>query len=218
MAHLFRLTRQFLFQKPCWKETVRHLSNGIGSCQAPPPSQVKPSTADPVAIRASDNVFPLQRSSSFTSYEEILSACGGADDAAYKRLTERSIAAYNADRENVDSRLLPVIRQNKLVLFVEGTVDNPKSLLSMNVIKMLTQLQSLPLVAIDVTAHPAILGFALTHGKKSRCPFLFVDGVCLGSHDSLMQLYQSGALAKQVAGHLTPTSPYFSAELPIALY
>ena len=94
----------------------------------------------------------------------MLNASGGTGDAVYKRLAERSIAAYNAERESVDAQLLPVLKQNKLVLFLEGSVDNPKSLLSMNVVKMLTQLQSVPLVAIDVTAHPAILGFALTHG------------------------------------------------------
>ncbi|KAL8435440.1 hypothetical protein ACSSS7_002511 [Eimeria intestinalis] len=164
----------------------------------------------------------------------MLEGSGGTSDPVYKRLAERSVEAYSAEREAVDAQLLPVLKQNKLVLFLEGTVDNPKSRLSMNVVKMLTQLQSLPLVAIDVTAHPAILGFALTHGKimkvvefvrlhgvhrkKNRCPFLFVDGVCLGSHDSLLQQYQSGALAKQIAGQLPPTSPYFAGELPIALY
>lgn len=148
----------------------------------------------------------------------MLNASGGTSDAVYKCLAQRSIQAYNAERETVDAQLLPVLKQNKLVLFLEGTVDNPKSLLSMNVVKMLTHLQSLPLVTIDTMTHPAILGFALTHGKKSRGPFLFRDGVCLGSHDNLMQLYQSGVLAKHIAGKLPPTSPYFEGELPIALY
>ncbi|CDI80986.1 Glutaredoxin-related protein, related [Eimeria acervulina] len=88
----------------------------------------------------------------------------------------------------------------------------------MNIVKILTQLQSVPLKAVDVTAHPAVLGFALTHGRKKRCPLLFSDGVCLGSHDELLQLYQSGALARQIAGQLPPTTPYFPVELPIALY
>lgn len=60
--------------------------------------------------------------------------------------------------------------------------------------------------------------FLLDCRKKNRCPFLFVDGVCLGSHDSLLQLYQSGVLAKHIAGELPPTSPYFAGELPIGLY
>ncbi|KAL8276045.1 hypothetical protein Esti_000039 [Eimeria stiedai] len=154
----------------------------------------------------------------FASLSAMLEASGGTTDAVYKRLADRSLKAYCAEREAVDAQLLPVLKQNKLVLFLEGTVDNPKSRLSMNVVKMLTQLQSLPLVVIDVTAHPALLGFALTHGKRNRCPFLFVDGVCLGSHDSLLQQYQSGVLAKQIAGQLYPTSPYFAGELPIALY
>ncbi|KAL8454299.1 hypothetical protein Emed_000408 [Eimeria media] len=180
-----------------------------------PPQQ--PAASSPKG-QAKESELALNNVPTFASFSAMLDASGGTADAVYKRLAERSLEAYRAEREAVDAQLLPVLKQNKLVLFLEGTVDNPKSRLSMNVVKMLTQLQSLPLVAIDVTTHPAILGFALTHGKKSRCPFLFVDGVCLGSHDSLLQQYQSGALAKQIAGQLPPTSPYFAGELPIALY
>ncbi|CDJ27870.1 uncharacterized protein EMH_0035660 [Eimeria mitis] len=219
MAHLFRLARPFLLPRACTKEVVFRLSTAtkVSHGAETPPAPLRVGPQGP-ALNAAEG--PLRSSSSprFDSFEEILNASGSANDGVYQRLSERSIAAYTAERESVDAQLLPVLKKNKLVLFLEGTVDNPKSLLSMNVVKMLTQLQSIPLVAIDVTAHPAILGFALTHGRKKRCPMLFLDGVCLGSHDALLQLYQSGVLARQIAGELPPTSPYFPGELPIALY
>ncbi|XP_022589120.2 uncharacterized protein LOC34617739 [Cyclospora cayetanensis] len=221
-AYLLRLARPSLLQRSCSREAVARLTTAAAAAtpQAPGGS---PPVAPPAAQGGSIPLSPQKQSSAcippaFTSFEAMLNACGGSEDTVYKRLIERSIAAYGAERESVDKHLMPILQKNKLVLFLEGTVDNPKSMLSMNVVKMLTQLQSVPLVAVDVTTHAAILGFALTHGKKSRCPLLFLDGVCLGSHDTLLQLYQSGTLAKQIAGKLPPTSQYFEGELPIALY
>lgn len=54
--------------------------------------------------------------------------------------------------------------------------------------------------------------------KKGRSPYLFVDGVCLGSHDNLMQMYYSGELARQLDGSLPKDGSTFTGELPIALY
>lgn len=101
----------------------------------------------------------------YMSLADIVRAgCGGEGDKVYEDLARRSIGAYRASREVVDAKLLPILEKHRIVLLMEGTVDAPKSKLSMNVVKMLTQLQGVPMVAIDVTAHPAILGFALTHG------------------------------------------------------
>ncbi|CDI85285.1 Chromosome III, complete sequence, related [Eimeria praecox] len=211
--------RPFVLPRACTKAAIFRLTTAARvqhRGQTPPP----PLSGGPQGPSTDVAEGPVRSNNlkQFNSLEEMLTASGGADDEVYRRLSERSIAAYNADRESVDAQLLPVLKKNKLVLFLEGTVDNPKSLLSMNIVKILTQLQSVPLTAIDVTTHPAILGFALNHGRKKRCPLLFLDGVCLGSHDSLVQLYQSGVLARQIAGQLPPTSPYFPGELPIALY
>ncbi|CDJ41361.1 hypothetical protein, conserved [Eimeria tenella] len=216
MAHIFRAVRPFINPKGYNKKLVFCLATGTNSPQSNVTSVPHSRTVvsgDTAESSSSSSILPQS-----ATFEALLKACGGPEDPVYKRLVERSTKAYNEERESVDAHLLPLLKQNRLVLFMEGTVDRPKSLASMNVVKMLTQLQSVPLMAVDVTTHPAILGFALTHAKKTRCPFLFVDGVCLGSHDTLVQLYQSGVLAKQIAGQLPQTSPYFPGELPIALY
>ncbi|KAL8427665.1 hypothetical protein Efla_007084 [Eimeria flavescens] len=219
MSTLSRLARGLVVCPSSSKEALARLTTAAGVSRG---SQAVAGQKPPASLSARGPMDATGSGSaglpSFTSFSAMLHASGGTGDAVYKRLAELSREAYNAEKEAVDAQLRPVLTQNKLVLFMEGTVDNPKSTLSMNVVKMLTQLQSLPLIAVDVTTHPAILGFALTHGKKDRCPLLFVDGVCLGSHDNLLQLYQNGALAKQIAGKLPSTSSCFAGELPIALY
>lgn len=164
MAFLLRLPRPFLLQRSCSKAAVSRLTTATSTSQTTSIAAPQLRAATAGAGRPADGTSSVGDFPSFASFDTMLNASGGTGDAVYKRLAERSIAAYNAERESVDAQLLPVLKQNKLVLFLEGSVDNPKSLLSMNVVKMLTQLQSVPLVAIDVTAHPAILGFALTHG------------------------------------------------------
>ena len=42
----------------------------------------------------------------------------------------------------------------------------PNSELSLNVVKMLTQVQAVPLLAIDVLAHPALLGYTVEKSGK----------------------------------------------------
>lgn len=169
MAHLFRLTRAFFLPSACTREVIFRLSTAAGvsrAAESAPPllrtGSQEPSTSVPGGRSCSSNLRH------FNSFEEIVDANCGANDPVYQHLSERSIDAYTADKETVDAQLLPVLKENKLVLFLEGTVDSPKSLLSLNVVKMLTQLQAVPLVAIDVTAHPAILGFALTHGWEGN--------------------------------------------------
>merc|ERR1711977_734642 len=99
-----------------------------------------------------------------------------------------------ANEADVARDLDAEISSNKMVLFMEGTPDAPRSELSMNVIKMLTQAQVVPFVAVDVLTHPAILGYAASKNAK-RTPHLYVDGAFYGDHDLLLSQFQSGRRA-----------------------
>eukprot|EP00920_Eleutheroschizon_duboscqi_P022856 GHVT01055864.1.p1 GENE.GHVT01055864.1~~GHVT01055864.1.p1 ORF type:complete len:159 (+),score=19.59 GHVT01055864.1:134-610(+) len=88
-------------------------------------------------------------------------APGSEKDAVYLAVCNSARAAYAAEKATVDASLLPLLQSQPLVLFMEGHVDAPQSLLSLNVVKMLTQAQATPLLAVDCLKHPAILGFAL---------------------------------------------------------
>ena len=70
----------------------------------------------------------------------------------------KSIASYRSNKLEVDKELDKVFSLNRVVLFSEGTVDAPKSELSLNVIRMLTEAQLVPLAHVNVLDHPSILG------------------------------------------------------------
>lgn len=73
-----------------------------------------------------------------------------------------ALAEYKKDSKGVDRVIECLIKNNKFVLFLEGTVDRPASLCAMNIVKMLTILQVLPLVTIDILAEPACYGYLNT--------------------------------------------------------
>jgi glutaredoxin-related protein len=79
---------------------------------------------------------------------------------------------------------------------MEGTVDSPKSLLSNNLVKLLTATQTVPLVCVDVLEHPAIMGYTV-HRSGSHCtPHVYVNGTFFGDYDMVMSKYKSGELKK----------------------
>merc|ERR1719230_878912 len=104
-----------------------------------------------------------------------------------------------------------------MVLFMEGTPDCPKSELSHNVVKMLTQVQATSFTAVDVLAHPAILGFTVSKSSRSRAPHLYVDGSFYADHDGLLSKFKSGEL-KTLGTEATKSSGIFGGELPVATY
>merc|ERR1711879_192634 len=107
---------------------------------------------------------------------------------------------------------------NKVVLFMEGTVDAPKSVPSLNAVRILTEAQVVPLVAIDVLAHPAILGYTVSKSGKRRAPHLYVNGSFYADHESLLAQHNTGELAKSLGTTGTMSSGTFGGELPIATY
>merc|ERR1712093_438983 len=86
------------------------------------------------------------------------------------------------------------MEKSKLVLFLEGTADAPKSAASLNVIKMLTAAQAVPVTVVDTTAHPAILGYTCAKSGKGVGPHLYKDGVFVGDYDTIARMYSAGSL------------------------
>merc|ERR1711870_107758 len=93
----------------------------------------------------------------------------------YEDLVDKSLKEYQANQSAVNADLDAELAKNKMVLFMEGTPDAPKSEASMNVVKMMTQVQAVPFLAVDVLAHPAVLGYTVTKSQRSRGPHLYVN-------------------------------------------
>ena len=125
------------------------------------------------------------------------------------RFVEKALEQYKGNKLEVDKELEKLFTSNRIVLFSEGTVDAPKSELSLNVVKMLTEMQSVPLVQVDVLQHPAIMGFTVHKSGSYVTPHLYVNGSFYGDHDRILQKYKTGELKTNIGT---------SAKVPIALY
>mmetsp|Transcript_14126 Transcript_14126/g.23201 ORF Transcript_14126/g.23201 Transcript_14126/m.23201 type:complete len:172 (+) Transcript_14126:69-584(+) len=139
-----------------------------------------------------------------------------ATAALYEDLVSKAVAEFKANEKDVASDLDAELSSNKMVLFMEGTPDAPKSELSMNVVKMLTQVQATNFLSIDVLSHPAILGYTVSKSQRSRAPHLYMDGKFYADHDGLLTKYKSGDLKS--IGSEARSSGVFGGELPIASY
>eukprot|EP00931_Biecheleriopsis_adriatica_P030464 TRINITY_DN17964_c0_g1_i2.p1 TRINITY_DN17964_c0_g1~~TRINITY_DN17964_c0_g1_i2.p1 ORF type:complete len:183 (-),score=40.93 TRINITY_DN17964_c0_g1_i2:80-628(-) len=136
----------------------------------------------------------------------------------YEDLVDKSVKEYQSNQQAVASDLDAELAANKVVLFMEGTPDAPKSEPSLNVVKMLTESQVVPLMAVDVLAHPAILGYTVSKSSKRRAPHLYVNGSFYADYDGLMAQHSSGQLAKSLGTEATKSTGTFGGELPIATY
>merc|ERR1719215_907308 len=136
----------------------------------------------------------------------------------YDNLVAKSVKEYQANQKMVADDLDAELSSNKMVLFMEGTPDAPKSEASMNVVKMMTQVQAVPFVAVDVLAHPAVLGYTVTKSQRNRGPHLYLNGSFYADHDGLLAKFNTGELAKDVGTEGAKSSGVFGGELPIATY
>ncbi|EER16725.1 Cg6 protein, putative [Perkinsus marinus ATCC 50983] len=107
--------------------------------------------------------------------------------------TKKALKCYEESKDEVDRKLDPVFNTNALVLFMDGTVDAPKGQLSLNVVKMLTeivrQIQAVPLVTVDVTEHPAVTGYTVAKSGSEVTPHLYYNGNFYGDHDRVKKLH-----------------------------
>ncbi|CAE8618181.1 unnamed protein product, partial [Polarella glacialis] len=127
-------------------------------------------------------------------------------------VVDKSVKEFQANQKEVSDNLDAELAANKVVLFMEGTVDAPKS------VKILTQAQVVPLTAIDVLAHPAILGYTVSKSQRRRAPHLYVNGSFYADYDALLAQHATGELAKALGNATTKSTGTFAGELPIATY
>eukprot|EP01067_Filipodium_phascolosomae_P000447 Filipodium_phascolosomae@DN1350_c0_g1_i1.p1 len=139
------------------------------------------------------------------------------------KVKKMAIGEYHKNKEETDKHMEEVLSENPLVLYMHGTPDWPKSALSLNVIKVMTLLQTLPLTCVDVLGHPAIVGYVHEKSKGvvgGYCPLLFFKGRVYGDHDGIMHAYQTGMLRKDLGAHLTRTPKHaiFGETLPAPVW
>ena len=123
---------------------------------------------------------------------------------------QRALESYKDNKLEVDKELDKLFTSNRIVLVSEGSVDAPKSELALNVLRMLTHIQTAPFVQVNALEHPAIFGYSVHRSGSHVLPHLYVGGNFYGDHDRLLHKFRTGELAN--LGKAVP------AQIPIALY
>ncbi len=107
---------------------------------------------------------------------------------------QKAVESYKQNKLEVDKELDKLFTSNRIVLVSEGTVDAPKSDLALNVVRMLSEVQAVPLVQVDALEHPAILGYSVHRSGSHTLPHLYVTGNFYGDHDRILARFRSGEL------------------------
>merc|ERR1719210_908161 len=161
----------------------------------------------------------VRRSAVAPLAQRSFSSCPlAATSKLYDDFAAKAVKAYQASQKEVDSSLNADLASNKMVLFMEGTPDAPKSEASLNAVRMLTQVQAVGFLSVDVLAHPALLGYTVAKCQRSRGPHLYVNGSFYADHDGLLAQFNAGELAKAIGTEGTRSTGTFAGELPIATY
>ncbi|XP_953729.1 uncharacterized protein TA17000 [Theileria annulata] len=139
----------------------------------------------------------------------------------FKDYVEFSVNSYKSSKDAVDSEMTNLLANHKLLLFMEGSVDAPKSLCAGNIVKMFTLLQVLNFHTLDVLSNPPVFGFLCSKFGEPVRNILFKDGAPFAGHDELLELFRRGKLLQALGVPKTTnksTPKEFANHLPIANY
>ena len=106
---------------------------------------------------------------------------------------EASIISEQAIAEALDS----AISGNRVMLFMKGTPERPMCGFSMRVVQALREADA-EFAAMDILPDPRIRQVLSARSGWPTIPQLFVDGELVGGCDIVMELHESGELAKIV--------------------
>ncbi|KAK1444067.1 hypothetical protein BgAZ_209430 [Babesia gibsoni] len=147
--------------------------------------------------------------------------CSVFDSPKYKKFIEDAKKSYGGNRE-VDAAMAEMLTSKPLVLFMEGSLDHPKSLCAGNLSKIFSSLQITGIHTVDLLQHPEILGYLCTHLNESVRTVLFKDGQPMLDYDLIMELFKKGTLLQALEVPARKGDPsthkHFKGFLPIANY
>jgi monothiol glutaredoxin len=101
------------------------------------------------------------------------------------------------DNTQVRDAIKSAIDDNRVILFMKGTPEQPACGFSARTVATLQSLGT-PFAAVDILPHPAIRQELTALSKWPTIPQLFVDGELVGGCDIVTEMYASGELADLV--------------------
>jgi monothiol glutaredoxin len=110
----------------------------------------------------------------------------------------------SSDTNPIRNAIAGAIRDNKTILFMKGTPDQPMCGFSARTAAALQSLDA-PFAAVDILPDPRIRQELSALSNWPTIPQLFVKGELVGGSDIIMEMYESGELA-QTLGVETPAA------------
>ncbi|UKK00785.2 hypothetical protein MACK_000859 [Theileria orientalis] len=166
-------------------------------------------------------MYPQSRFATSSSKSTSSFSAPVTESKQFNDFVESSVNSYNLSRDVVDSEMEHLLNSHKLLLFMEGSVDSPKSLCAANIVKMFTLLQVLNFHSVDVLSNKEVFGFLCSKlGEPSR-NVLFKDGSPFAGHDELLALFKSGKLLEALGvprPYSGGTRKEFRKQLPVATF
>ena len=130
------------------------------------------------------------------------------------------------DNTQIRDAIKNAIDENKVILFMKGTPEQPACGFSARTVATLQALGT-PFAAVDILPHPAIRQELSALSQWPTIPQLFVNGELVGGCDIVTEMYESGELAHalgveapagapaQAPGAAEPSGPYVSPPMEI---
>jgi monothiol glutaredoxin len=114
--------------------------------------------------------------------------------------------------DEIRSFIEDAIKENKVMLFMKGTPQQPACGFSMRASGVLNEL-GVQYAALDILPDPRIREELSAVSGWPTIPQLFIDGDLIGGSDIVLEMYESGELA-QLLGVQQPEQPDVPAPEP----
>ena len=117
------------------------------------------------------------------------------------------------DNTQIHDAIKGAIDENRVILFMKGTPEQPACGFSARTVATLQALGT-PFAAVDILPHPAIRQELSALSHWPTIPQLFVDGELVGGCDIVTEMYASGELAELVGVEQPADAPVQAAAAP----
>lgn len=102
---------------------------------------------------------------------------------------------------DIQKQIQDLITQNKVVLFMKGTVDAPQCGFSAQTVQCLKDVGA-PIKGVNVLADPAIRQGVKDFTQWPTIPQVFIKGEFIGGCDIVVEMFERGELKEIVADAL----------------
>lgn len=99
---------------------------------------------------------------------------------------------------DVQTKIKEIVDNNRVVLFMKGTADQPMCGFSARASQICKAL-GVPFVTVDVINEPEYRDGIKAYSSWPTLPQLYIDGQFVGGSDIAYEMYQSGELQKMIA-------------------